>query len=200
MAQNVYDNEEFFTGYIQLPRQQEGLHGGRDWPHTRALLPDLKGKRVVDLGCGIGHFCRYARNEGAATVLGVDISENMISRAKASNSDIAVDYRILDLESLDLPEASFDFVYSALVFHYVENFAGLVRAVYDALIPGSYFVFEIEHPVFTATRKGEWIQEEERWSWPVDRYSTEGERIKDWFNTVSLPITKPCACHSEMLT
>lgn len=52
MAQNIYDNPDFFTGYSQLPRQVLGLDGAPEWPAIRAMLPDLRGKRVVDLGCG----------------------------------------------------------------------------------------------------------------------------------------------------
>lgn len=80
-------------------------------------------------------------------MLGIDISENMVSGAKAHTSHAAIDYRIADLDVLELPEASFDFAYSALTFHYLENFARLVHTVYQSLTPESYFVFEIEHPV-----------------------------------------------------
>jgi SAM-dependent methyltransferase len=61
MAQNIYDNPAFFEGYSQLSRSVEGLAGAGEWPAIRAILPDLKGQRVVDLGCGYGWFCRYAR-------------------------------------------------------------------------------------------------------------------------------------------
>ena len=56
MAQNIYDNPEFFAGYSGLPRQVKGLDGAPEWPTVRAMLPDLAGKRVVDLGCGFGWF------------------------------------------------------------------------------------------------------------------------------------------------
>ncbi len=56
MAQNIYDNPDFFAGYSQLPRQVHGLSGAPEWPAIRALLPDLKDRRVVDLGCGFGWF------------------------------------------------------------------------------------------------------------------------------------------------
>ena len=50
MAQNIYDNPEFFAGYSQLPRQVDGLGGAPEWPAIKAMLPDLTAKRVVDLG------------------------------------------------------------------------------------------------------------------------------------------------------
>ena len=66
MTQNIYDNDEFFAGYGQLPRSVEGLDGAPEWPALRAMLPDLHGLKVLDLGCGFGWFCRWAREQGAA--------------------------------------------------------------------------------------------------------------------------------------
>ena len=61
MTQNIYDNQAFFDGYAQLSRSVNGLDGAPEWPTIRSILPDLHGKRVVDLGCGYGWFCRSAR-------------------------------------------------------------------------------------------------------------------------------------------
>lgn len=75
MAQNIYDNQAFFDGYAQLSRSVHGLDGAPEWPTIRSILPDLHGKKVVDLGCGYGWFCRSAREQNAASVLGLDLSE-----------------------------------------------------------------------------------------------------------------------------
>ena len=65
IAQNIYDNPDFFAGYSQLPRQVRGLDGAPEWPAIRAMLPALSGKRVVDLGCGFGWASRWMREQGA---------------------------------------------------------------------------------------------------------------------------------------
>ncbi len=182
MAQNIYDNPEFFAGYSQLPRQVHGLDGAPEWPAIRAMLPVLSGKRVVDLGCGFGWASRWMREQGAARVLGFDLSENMVRRAIADTRDTAVEYRIADLETLELPRASFDLAYSALAFHYIRDFNRLARMVHAALVPGGDFVFTIEHPVFMAAAHPHWIADEDRRrTWPVNGYSIEGERRTDWF-------------------
>ena len=46
------------------------------------MLPDFKGKRVLDLGCGYGWHCIYAMENGASSVVGVDISHKMLEVAK----------------------------------------------------------------------------------------------------------------------
>src|SRR3546814_13707297 len=50
MAQNIYDRPDFFAGYCRLERSRRGLDGAPEWPAVRALLPDLAGRRVLDLG------------------------------------------------------------------------------------------------------------------------------------------------------
>lgn len=181
MAQNIYDTPAFFEGYSRLDRSVHGLDGAPEWPAIKAMLPDLRGRRVVDLGCGFGWFARWARTEGAASVTGLDLSENMLARARAETADPAVSYARADLEALDLPEAGFDLAYSSLAFHYVEDFGKLTRAVFRALAPGSHLVFTIEHPVFMASMRPGWlVREDGRKTWPVDHYAMEGARTTDW--------------------
>ena len=135
MAQNVYDNPEFFAGYSRLRRSVEGLDGAPEWPALRAMLPPLRGRRVVDLGCGFGWFCRWARQAGAASVLGLDLSESMLARARAMTDDPGVAYRRADLEALDLPAAGFDLAFSALALHYIEDLPRLLGRLRHALAP-----------------------------------------------------------------
>ena len=167
MAQNIYDTPDFFAGYSQRPR---------------AMLPDLAGKRVADLGCGFGWAARWMREQGAASVLGFDLSRNMLARARAMTRDPAIDYRIADLEQLDLPETGFDLVFSALTFHYVRDFGRLIGTIRKALLPGDHLVFSTEHPVYMAAAHPHWtLDEDGRKTWPVNGYSLEGERRTDWF-------------------
>lgn len=182
MAQNVYDDPAFFAGYSQLDRQVRGLDGAPEWPAIRAMLPDVSGKRVVDLGCGFGWASRWMREQGAASVLGIDLSRNMLGRAKADTRDPAIEYRVADIEKLELPKAEFHLAYSALTFHYISDFDRLVRVIHEALVPGGNLVFTIEHPVFMAAAHPRWIVDEDgRKTWPVNGYALEGERRTDWF-------------------
>ncbi len=182
VAQNIYDNAEFFARYSQLPRQTQGLVGAPEWPAIRALLPDMRGRRVVDLGCGFGWFSRWARQHGAASVVAIDLSENMIARAKADTFDVAITYRKADLERLELPESAFDFAYSALAFHYVRDFPRLLETIHRSLVAGAQLVFTIEHPIYMAAMRPNWLCDEDgHKTWPINRYSVEGERRTDWF-------------------
>src|SRR5437588_10554987 len=120
MTQNIYDNDQFFAGYSRLSRSIEGLEGAAEWPALRAMLPPLRGLRVLDLGCGFGWFCRWARQQGAAQIVGMDVSEKMLARARAETADPAITYTLADLDQIELPKRAFDLVYSSLAFHYLE--------------------------------------------------------------------------------
>lgn len=181
MAQNIYDDPAFFAGYSRLGRSVDGLDGAPEWPALRAMLPAMAGLRVVDLGCGFGWFCRWAREAGAARVLGLDLSARMLARARAATADAAIDYATADLERLELPQAAFDLAYSSLALHYVENLAGLLAVVHGTLAPGGQLVFSLEHPIFMAPSNPGWsIDAQGRRTWPVDRYLVEGPRAVEW--------------------
>ncbi|WP_139974924.1 class I SAM-dependent methyltransferase [Ochrobactrum sp. CGA5] len=181
MAQNIYDRDDFFTAYSQLPRSVHGLEGAPEWPFVRSVLPALTGGDIADLGCGFGWFCRFAREQGAASVVGYDLSENMLERARRDQQDNAVHYIKADMEELELPEACFDLVYSSLAFHYIRDFPRLLKTIHAALRPGGRLVFTIEHPIFMAPFAPGWIEDSSgRKRWPVDHYAEEGERRTDW--------------------
>jgi len=165
VTQNIYDNAGFFAGYAQLRRSVDGLDGAPEWPTLKSMLPDVRSKRVVDLGCGFGWFCRWAREAGAASVLGLDVSANMLTRARETTADPAITYWQADLETVELPAASFDLAYSSLTLHYLVNLAALFGAVHRALAPGGRFVFSAEHPLYTE---------------PGPDYLDEGPRTTDW--------------------
>ncbi|WP_431225317.1 class I SAM-dependent methyltransferase [Serratia sp. L9] len=181
MSQNIYDNQTFFDGYAQLSRSVQGLDGAPEWPTIRSILPNLQGSTVVDLGCGYGWFCRSAREQGAAKVLGMDLSEKMLSKAKEMTEDPAIEYRQQDLETLQLPAATYDLVYSSLTLHYVEDLSKLFATVYQALVSGGQFIFTAEHPIYTAPKHQGWLADDQgQKSWPVNGYQQEGQRISNW--------------------
>ncbi|WP_236196744.1 class I SAM-dependent methyltransferase [Pseudomonas glycinae] len=181
MTQNIYDDPEFFHGYSQMNRSIGGLDAAPEWPALKALLPSLHGLQVVDLGCGYGWFCRWASEHGAAQVLGLDVSEKMLERAKETTSAANIRYERADLEHLDLPACTYDLAYSSLALHYIKDLSGLFANLHSALKPGAHFVFSIEHPIFMAPRNPGWlIDSEGNKRWPLDSYQMEGERVTNW--------------------
>jgi SAM-dependent methyltransferase len=182
MKQNIYDDPGFFAGYSKLKRSTEGLAGAPEWPIFRSMLPDLAGKRVLDLGCGFGALCRYLAEAGASQVVGIDLSQKMLATAAERTSDPKIEYRLGAIEDLGFASGAFDLVVSSLALHYVERFDRVCATVRDVLIPGGSFCISVEHPMFTAREAQAWHADEsgKRLHWPVDDYRQEGIRHARW--------------------
>lgn len=182
MKQNIYDDPQFFERYSAMPRSLEGLRQAGEWHELRAMLQALKDKTVLDLGCGFGWHCRHAVEQGAAHVVGVDLSENMLRRAAEINGGPGIEYRRAAIEDIDFAPESFDLVLSSLALHYVRDLDAAFARVFSVLKSGGDFVFSIEHPVFTALDKQDWFYGEdgEILHWPLDNYQNEGVRHSNW--------------------
>lgn len=178
MKQNKYDEPGFFANYSRMSRSIGGLDAAGEWHAFRAMLPELRDKKVLDLGCGFGWHCRYAREREARSVVGTDLSENMLERARALTNDSGIEYRRCAIEDFDCSEGEFDVAISSLALHYVESFADVCQNVYRALAAGGSFVFSVEHPIFTAKAEQDWHYgaDGEKLHWPVDGYYKEGAR------------------------
>jgi SAM-dependent methyltransferase len=178
MKQNKYDDSDFFANYSRMPRSVGGLNAAGEWQELRAMLPELHDKRVLDLGCGFGWHCRYAREQQARSVVGVDLSGNMLERARAMTDDPGIRYMQLAIEDIDFHAGEFDVVISSLALHYIERLDILCRRIYHCLAPGGAFVLSVEHPVFTALASQDWHYgpQGEKLHWPVDGYHQEGSR------------------------
>lgn len=201
MKENKYDDQEFFDQYSKMNRSIKGLSGAGEWHVFRAMLPSLKNKRVLDLGCGYGWHCQYAAERGADLVIGTDISEKMLEVAREKTTYLQVEYKNIAIEDIDFPENSFDVVLSSLAFHYIESFEQICKKVKQCLISGGDFIFSVEHPVFTAYGTQDWYYDDQgnRLHWPVDRYFFEGERATTFLEKEIVKYHKTLTTYVETL-
>jgi len=173
--QNVYDDEAFFSGYQQLRDAESGINAAIEQPALRALLPDVTGWTVVDLGCGDGALARDLAARGAARVLGADPSLRMLALAHARTDDPRVGYVQAFAEDLSLDDGRVDLVVSSLAFHYVADLGAVLSQVARWLRPGGGLVASMEHPRRTAAlgrREDPAV---------LGRYATEGRRDQTWY-------------------
>lgn len=182
--QNIYDDPGFFAGYSTLERFGAGWGRAMEHGDLLALLPEVAGRRVLDLGCGAGQLAHHLATAGAAEVVGVDVSERMLALARAEWAHPRVTYSRGAVEEVAFPPARFDLVVSSLVLHYVGDYPGLALRVAGWLAPGGVLVYSTEHPIFTARLPGDgWVLDDagRRTRWALDRYGDEGAREEAWF-------------------
>jgi len=182
--QNVYDNKTFFEGYKRIRKNNANANILFEKPALFSLLPNMNDKSILDLGCGYGENCIEFVRHGAKHVVGIDISQKMLAIAKNENSNSKIEYKNIPMEDICMLDENFDIIVSSLAVHYVEDFTGLVKNVYDLLNVNGSFIFSQENPINTCFTNGN------RWTKDADgkilfanisNYSFDGKRESKWF-------------------
>ena len=148
--QNIYDNEAFFENFKQIRADKINFNECIETPILLAMLPELTGRSVLDIGCGMGQHAKQYSDMGAKSVLGIDISEKMLAYARNYNSAGNISYQQMAFEDLGSLKEEFDLITSSLVFDYAENFEELMKNVSRLMKQDSLFVFSMSHPMSTA--------------------------------------------------
>tara|TARA_R110002073_G_scaffold331898_1_gene517153 strand:+ start:300 stop:1055 length:756 start_codon:yes stop_codon:yes gene_type:complete len=111
----------------------------------------VRGLDVLDLGCGEGYFSRGLKSRGAASILGIDVSEEMVRGAeqREAREQLGIEYRAGDATDLDeIAPESFDLCVAVFLFNYLnlEQTRHTMREVHRRLKPGGRFIFAVPHP------------------------------------------------------
>jgi SAM-dependent methyltransferase len=107
-----------------------------------SLMGDLRGRRVLDVGSGLGEAAVYFALHGAR-VTATDISPQMcrLARESARGHGLEIDTVVTPVERLEVPPDGFDFVYGANLLHHVTDIDATLAAVRRALRPGGRCFF-----------------------------------------------------------
>jgi SAM-dependent methyltransferase len=126
-----------------------------DRPAMLSLLPELRGKRVLDAGCGPGAYTE-ALAAREASVDACDVSERMLEKA-AERLVTQIDSGQVRLHLLDLNKplqgfanSLFDLVNAGLCLDYIEDWRPLFEEFCRLLKPGGCLLFSVGHPAFDA--------------------------------------------------
>ncbi|MDH3731707.1 MAG: methyltransferase domain-containing protein [Acidimicrobiia bacterium] len=128
-----------------------------DWaPQQYALFADHRKRAAIDLlsrvhhesprlihdiGCGRGEMARVMADRWPeATVIGSDLSSDMLDAARAEASSIG--WRQIDISTWQ-PDATYDVLYANAVFHWVPDHAELLPRLVEALNPGGVLAFQM---------------------------------------------------------
>lgn len=75
--QNIYDNKVFFEDFRDHRNNEINFNDCIESPILHAMLPELSGKKILDIGYGMEQHAKQYADMGAEAVLGIDISEKM---------------------------------------------------------------------------------------------------------------------------
>lgn len=183
MKQNIYDNDTFFLKYQEIRSRKNNYNNLLEQPNFFSLLPSLKDKVVLDIGCGAGNFAAYCVEQGARQVTGIDISSNMISLAKKRHVYENLRFEQIAFEDMTVQNETVDFISSSLAFHYMSDFQLVIKKISATLSEDGILLFSTEHPIETANKgKENWIKDEEGnlLHFAIDNYQNEGLRKQNW--------------------
>ncbi len=154
-------------------------------PALLNLLGDVKGKVILDAGCGDGYFSRILAQQGAV-VTGVDFALKMLELAKTRTpSELNINYCHENFAAMSLDTATFDVVVSNMVIMDLPDYQAAFAEAYRVLKGGGEFIFSILHPCFITPTSG-WVKDEngQKQYWMVDKYFAEGRYEQEDFGNV----------------
>ena len=146
-----YDSYEDMAEYYFEHVDNKPFNALYERPGTLALMPDIKGKRVLDAGCAAGWYTKWLVDSGAE-VVAIDFSPKMVEMTKKRVGDNTI-VKVHDLnESLDfLEDESFDIVLSSLVLHYLKDWDNVMKEFNRILKTDGHLIFSVHHPFMDFT-------------------------------------------------
>jgi len=126
---------------------------GGDFHHKNTIDPaiyklagNVKGKKILDLGCGNGYMARALSKKGAI-VTASDISSDIIDLAERRGVNKKIKFLVHDASDLkQYPDNSFDIVIANMMIFYVKNLDKMMSGIARILKPGGKFIFSFSHP------------------------------------------------------
>lgn len=122
--------DEIAKAYEAFTENADSYSYSIEWPCIQKMLPPLSNKKILDLGCGTGRFSFLFEKKNPLSVVGVDISEQMISIAKqkALSNGSNVKFIKDDISNSDIyTKDKFDFMFSSTTFHYIKDIKSLFQ-------------------------------------------------------------------------
>jgi SAM-dependent methyltransferase len=125
-------------------------------PVVEELVGEIANRRVLDVGCGDGHFARTLAARGAR-VTAVDGSREMLALATRHADAAGIEYCIADLtKALPLPDRAFDVIVANMVLMDLPEIDTAITESARVLAPGGRLVFSLTHPCFFSS---DWVHD-----------------------------------------
>lgn len=145
--------DDMSQAYEDFTNDKDSYSLAIEWPSIKEIMPDIKGKKILDLGCGSGRFSFIFEEFSPKKILGVDLSSSMLAIAKLEaeklNSDI--EFQQNDIEDFLLSDEQFyDFIFSSTTFHYIRDLESLFKSISLSLSDNGTCIVSFIHPVYSA--------------------------------------------------
>lgn len=127
---------------------------GLNTPAFLEMLPDVAGRRGIDIGCGEGHNTRLLAKRGAR-MTGIDIAERFIGHAHEfeTREPLGIEYRVASAVQLPFPDETFDFATAVMSLMDIPETRDALAEAHRVLRPQGFLQFSICHPCFDTPQR-----------------------------------------------
>ena len=163
VARHWDDNADVWTEHVRKGWDTFREHLNN--PAFLKLVGNLKGKNVLDAGCGEGYNTRIFARMGAK-MTGIDISPRLIEHARQAEQKepLGIRYELASFTDMSIfDNDSFDTVVSTMALMDSPDFEEAIAEIYRVLRKNGDFFFSISHPCFMTKGFG----------WVTDRQSNQ---------------------------
>jgi ubiquinone/menaquinone biosynthesis C-methylase UbiE len=165
-------------------------------PYLFPALSNVKGKKILDYGCGDGWLAGELKQKGAE-VKGCDISDKFIDIARKKHPGI--EFKVID-EITPYADNEFDIVICNIVLHIIKNYQKVLDEIYRITKPDGEAIITIMHPAHYKAEIADLSKKEERLkikveeTVPVVYYRRVPEIYEEAFDKTGFKITKKQEC------
>jgi ubiquinone/menaquinone biosynthesis C-methylase UbiE len=141
-------------------------------PVVKKMIGPVRGKTVIEVGCGNGYFARYFAKRGA-DVTAIDATPRMIELSEAEESKHPMGIKFLKRDAARLSgvkSKSFDFALASMSLMDIKDAKGAIKELGRVLRPHGQFIFSIVHPAFLWDGTWETVEGKQRYGRIVWRY------------------------------
>jgi SAM-dependent methyltransferase len=171
--------------YDEMAKYYENYVDKKPWnayyerPATLSILPVIKNKKILDIGCAGGWYTKYLL-DNSADVMAIDVNKKMVEITKKRTENKCKVIQADLNNKLDFIKSNeFDIVLASLVLHYIKNIENIFCEINRILKNNGELIFSIHHPLmeFVYFKRENYLEMELL----EDEWTMEEEKIKVQF-------------------
>jgi SAM-dependent methyltransferase len=151
--EKIHSDTVSMKAYDEMAKYYENYVDTKPWnawyerPATLSLLPEVKNKKILDMGCAGGWHTKYLLDKGA-DITAIDANENMVEiTRKRTQNRCPVFQADINNKLNFIKNGTFEVVLASLVLHYIKNVEAVFFEISRILKIGGELVFSIHHPL-----------------------------------------------------
>ena len=144
---NIFENErEYYskqkpTSSLEYDLEKEQFFRKANIK-LKHLLGDVKGKKILDVGCGTGSLAFYLAQEGA-NVIGIDLSKSLIEHCRTQSKilGLSIEFKVMNAQIPDFEEGSFDIILGSRIIHHLPDISLFFKKCKEMLKKNGFVAF-----------------------------------------------------------